>query len=268
MRTQTVALHTGVTIEYTRSGPAGAPVLLFLHGNGPNLRQFAMQRPYFMGDYQVLLMSLRGHGASTGPAQPTVATYTVRALAEDVVALLDHLEIDAVHVVGNSLGGLVAYELWELAPGRVRSLTTFGTTAELHSSRLTVWAMLGAIRVLGPQGLGELVARSASQHDRVAARIGQMYAEADPDALALITRNLADYDYRDTLRRCSAPLLLIRGDLDRDINAHLASTLAVLRDKPDARVVELTGVGHFANMERPTAFNQVLDAFLCDAAGF
>ena len=57
-------------------------------------------------------------------------------------------------------------------------------------------------------------------------------------------------------------MLLIRGGLDREINARLASTLAVLREKPGSRVVDLPGAGHFANLEQPEAFNQTLEEFL------
>jgi 3-oxoadipate enol-lactonase len=262
VRIRRAKLSTGITMEYALEGAAHARTLLFLHGNGPNLRQFEVQVPYFAGDYRVLLVSLRGHGGSSGPEHPTVADYTVGQLARDVEALLQHLDIDWVHVVGNSLGGLVGYELLDRDPGRIASLTTFGTTAELHSSRLALWTVLATIRLLGVQRLAWLMRRTASPDKAVAARVANMFAMASKEALLLISRNIADYDYTGTLRRHQVPLLLIRGGLDREINANLGSTLDVFHDKPNALVVELLGAGHFANMEKPRAFNEILARFL------
>jgi len=92
--------------------------------------------------------------------------------------------------------------------------------------------------------------------------VGQIYRDVDKGALILITKNIGDYDYTDTLRRHTLPLLLMRSEHDEEINANLASTLAVLAQKPEAQIVYLEGAGHFANMEAPERFNQVLFDFL------
>lgn len=130
-------LTTGIQMEYHLAGGKGGEALLFLHGLGPTLQQFEPQVASFTPHYRVLLPSLRGHGRSTSPVKATLADYTARELARDVQALLDYLELDRIHFVGNSLGGLVGYELLEMEPARLASLTTFGTTAELHASRAT-----------------------------------------------------------------------------------------------------------------------------------
>jgi pimeloyl-ACP methyl ester carboxylesterase len=59
-------------------------------------------------------------------------------------------------------------------------------------------------------------------------------------------------------------MLIIKGELDNEINSRLESTLAVLRQKPNFRLVELKGAGHFSNMEKPEEFNRVLSDFLED----
>lgn len=98
LRTRTVPLTTGITLEYVLEGPSDAPVVAFVHGLGANLHPFAAQAERFRDRYRVLLLSLRGHGGTSNPEQP---------LAEDD------------------------------EPGRLRSLTIFGTTAELRSGRFT-----------------------------------------------------------------------------------------------------------------------------------
>ena len=77
-----------------------------------------------------------------------------------------------------------------------------------------------------------------------------------------IPSHIYDYDYTPTLRHADVPLLLIQGAQDKGINAALASTLAALDAAPRAGIIPLPDAGHFANMERPAAFNTILETFL------
>jgi pimeloyl-ACP methyl ester carboxylesterase len=242
-------------------------VLCFVHGLGAAMQQFRPQAEHFAGAYRVLRLSLRGHGGSSAPASATPEAYTPRVLAQDVQALLAHLDIETLHFVGNSLGGLVGYELLELGQPHLISLTTFGTTAELHSPRLVYWTVAATTHLLGVRGVAALIGKSGSQERAVGVQLREMYRSATKDALLLIARHIADYDYTPTLRRAGVPLLLIQGALDKGINAELASTLATLEAAPQARIVPLAGAGHFANMEQPAAFNRILETFLAEAQG-
>ena len=262
MHNQTATLSTGVTMEYTLTGPTEAPVLAFVHGLGSNMRQFVPQVEHFAREYRVLTLSLRGHGGSSAPAAPKLEDYAVRVLAQDVRALSRQLGIEALHFVGNSLGGLVGYELLDLGEPTLLSLTTFGTTAELHSSRLTYWAVVGSIRLLGVKGMAALVGKTGSKDPAVGAQLAQMYGNATKEALLLISRHIADYDYTETLRHADLPLLLVQGALDKEINAVLASTLRAIAEAPRGSIVPLADAGHFANMEQPPQFNHILETFL------
>ena len=254
-------------MEYTLAGPAGAPVLAFVHGLGSNLRQFAGQAERFGEHYRVLLLSLRGHGGSGNAAPPTADAYTPAALAQDVTALLDHLDVEALHYVGNSLGGLVGYELLRRDASRLRSLTTFGTTAALNSGRWTYWMVVGTVRLLGVGGVARLVGASASKDKAVGAELERLYRQTSKAALLQIPQHIARYDYTDTVRAARLPILLIQGAQDKGINDALASTLAALDDAPDARLVPLGDAGHFANMEQPERFDAVLSDFLDNVEG-
>ncbi len=268
MTTRTTRLPTGVTLEYALDGPPAATVLCFVHGLGAAMEQFRPQADYFAGPYRVLRLSLRGHGGSGAPVPPTPEAYTPRVLAQDVQALLAHLDIEALHVVGNSLGGLVSYELLDLGRPHLLSLTTFGTTAELHSPRLLSWTVAATTRLLGVKGVAALIGKTASKDRAVGAQLREMYRRATKDALLHIARQIADYDYTALLRRATLPLLLIQGTLDQGINAELDSTLAALESTPQGRVVPLEEAGHFANMEQAEAFNRLLETFLAEVAGY
>lgn len=262
--TRTSPLPTGITMEYALDGPADAPVLAFVHGLGSSLHQFAAQAASFGGRYRVLLLSLRGHGGTGNPESATADAYTPAVLAQDVAALLDHLRVETLHVVGNSLGGLVGYELLRADPSRLRSLTTFGTTAALNSPRWKYWMAVGTVRLLGVAGVARVVGASASKNRAVGAELQRLYRQASRTALLQIPQHIARYDYTDTLRTTRRPLLLIRAAHDKGINDALASTLAALDAAHDARVATLDDAGHFANMEQPDRFDDILGGFLDD----
>ena len=262
MNIETIKVSDHVEIEYSLSGPDSEYTLLFVHGLGSNLNQFVPQQQYFAKNYQVLLISLRGHSNSSAPINPTRDDYTVKKMARDVQVLLTHLGIRKVHFVGNSLGGLIGYELLELDHDLLSSLTTFGTTPRLHTSRFILWTLLRMERLLGPKGIAWLVSRSASKDKAVRARLKQMYEMVSKDALELTSMNIADYDYMDTIYRHDIPMILIRGGLDKEINKNLGSVLEIMEQKPSFELVEMPNAGHFANLENPSDFNEILGGFL------
>ncbi|KAF5417297.1 MAG: hypothetical protein C5S48_00630 [Candidatus Methanogaster sp.] len=264
MKIENARVSTGIRIEYSLSGIKNNETLVFVHGLGANLHQFELQAQFFAKDYRVLLVSLRGHGGSSAPPCPAWADYTAKKLSLDVQALLQYLGVKKVHFVGNSLGGLVGYELLELDSDMLGSLTTFGTTPRLHASRFIQWSLSTVIRLFGPKGMGLLVSKTGSKDAAVGAGLGRMYETVSKDALELITTNIADYDYTGTISGHRVPMLVIRGSLDTEINKNLDTTLAVLRENPNFELVELPDTGHFANMEVPDDFNGVLGRFLSE----
>jgi 3-oxoadipate enol-lactonase len=259
---ETACLATGVTMEYLLAGPADAPTLCFVHGLGSNLRQFMPQAATFAGRYRVLLLSLRGHGGSSNPDPATAAAYALPVLAQDVAALLERLGIASLHFVGNSVGGLVGYELLQMGRPQLLSLTTFGTTAELHSPRLLYWTVVASVQLLGVNRLAKIIGKTSTTAPAVGRQLELMYRQATKEALRLIPQHIARYDYTEVLRQATLPLLLIQGELDKEINNNLASTLAVLEEAANRQVVPLPNAGHFANLEQPEAFNEILTSFL------
>ena len=108
--------HPGLKYEMSGAGP---PVL-FLNGTGFRAEHWAYQRRVLDSRYRVITYDDRGSGPGDTPGQPGDR---VRQLADDAVALLDHLGIERAHLVGPSTGSLVAQEMALRHPDRVRSLT-------------------------------------------------------------------------------------------------------------------------------------------------
>lgn len=107
----------GIKLVYREEGDPTAPPLLLIHGRTANHNDWNGITQHFAARYHVIAPDLRGHGVSgyQGP-------YEVPEMAEDVVALLDHLGIGRATLVGHSLGGVVAYHAAMNHPDRIERL--------------------------------------------------------------------------------------------------------------------------------------------------
>jgi len=99
-------MHAGVALHYERHGDAGDPLLLVM-GLGGSLDFWEFQTPVLARHHRVCVYDNRGIGHSDKPAGP----YDVRTLADDAVAILDACGFDRAHVVGLSMGGMIAQDL-------------------------------------------------------------------------------------------------------------------------------------------------------------
>jgi pimeloyl-ACP methyl ester carboxylesterase len=117
MATATAKIN-GIGIRYDMSG-AGPPVL-FLNGHGVCAAHWEHQRRALEPRYRVITFDDRGATSGGVPAEPV---YPVPQMADDAVALLDHLGIERAHLVGPSIGSLIAQEIALRHAERVRSLT-------------------------------------------------------------------------------------------------------------------------------------------------
>ncbi|MDQ3856632.1 MAG: alpha/beta fold hydrolase [Chloroflexota bacterium] len=114
----------GMALAYELVGDRGSAVVL-LHGVGSDRSVWREQLEDLEQDHRAVALDFRGHGESDLPQGPVDRA----ALAADVLALLDGLDIGAAHLVGLSMGGIVALETYRTCPGRVLSLTLADTFA-------------------------------------------------------------------------------------------------------------------------------------------
>lgn len=244
------------TIEYQLSPNPGAPTLLFLHGLGANLTQFAAQHRFFADRFQVLSVNLPGHGNSSASA-----AFSLAACAQNIIELSDALSIDRFHLVGNSMGGNVGYELLHAYAPRLLSVATFGTTAELNTSETTTRLLTFTYKLL-PVALLAQLAGSAGQTSASKQVIKAMMRQVDKGALLEIVPLLARFNYLPVIAASQTPFLILKGGKDTDINNVLASTVAAFEARGNYRLVELDSAGHFANLDDPERFNAHVLEFL------
>jgi len=250
-------------------GPDRVP-LVFLHGAVQTRVIWEAQVAAMSGTRRVVSCDLRGHGETTLGSR----RMSVERLAVDTLTLLDELHIDRVAVCGISLGGMVALEMAEHAPGRVASLILSNTPTSLSSNR---W-LRGVVDWLDPQDLLPFAFRLLGQ--KRTARIGLAIASGvvgpqwvgatarrhfihgfstmTPEAIVATYRAIVDARPVDPkLIRC--PTLLITGNGDApSINAQMDE---LARETRNAHVQTMTA-GHVASLDDPTAFSRLLMEFL------
>ncbi len=248
-------------IEYLVTGRQDGAAILFVHGLGANFSQFEKQHDFFGRDFQVISLNLRGHGNSSLVNDLGDADFTLNDISQDVIAVLDLLRIKKVHFVGNSMGGNVGYELMKSHPDRLLSLTTFGTTGKLETSGFKVGVLKLLYSLLSPETLGKMASKSGNT-DYARQKIQSVMSQARKSTVLMIIPSLASFDYLETIRNSDVPAMIMKGEKDDDINAELDSTISAFESRGNFELIELGGVGHFANLDNPEMFNTKLVSFV------
>lgn len=254
----------GISVSYKDRG-AGYPIL-FIHGHPFDHRMWEPQVRAFAGKgYRTIVPDLRGYGRTTVvPGITHLDTF-----ARDLYALLDYLKLDVVSVVGLSMGGQIALELYRLFPDRVDSLTLAATNprAETEEGRRRRSQVAQRLLTEGMRGyademlVGMMTAQNAAALPAVADHVRQMMYAAPPQGAAAALLGRAQRpDHRPLLKRTSAPTLLLAGREDEFTPPDLTESMHV--KVADSMVEVIDGAGHLPNLERPDRFNAVLRHFL------
>lgn len=224
---------------------------------GSTLAMWDAQVPALSEHLRVVRYDLRGHGRSPVPAGP----YSMDDLVDDLVALLDHLEVDQAHVVGLSLGGMVAIRMAVREPHRVDRLALLCTSACLGPPQ--GWAdRAAAVRADGTASIAAAVVgrwltpEQHSAYPTLVAELEAMIASTPVEGYAASCAAIEHMDQRAELSSIVAPTLALAGSDDPVTPpAHLA---AIATAVPGARLLVIDGAAHLANLGQPAAVNEAL----------
>lgn len=244
-----------------REAGSGAPAAIFLHGLGGSRTSWDDQLRDLSDRRRCAAWDLPGYGA----APPLAGEMTFTALADTAARLADAIDPeDRPHLIGLSLGGMIAQHAALAHRGRFRSLAllssspAFGldgtSAADWRAARL---APLDAGRE--PADFADAVLRSiAGPGIGEEALAGQRAAmeRITGDALRRAIDCLVTHDLRDRLAAIELPTLVLVGSLDAETPPSYAAAIA--EAIPDARLVEVPGVGHLLNAEAPGAVAELL----------
>lgn len=234
--------HDGARIWYAAYG-SGPPALL-LHGGLGHSGNWGYQVPALIAaGYRTVVIDTRGHGRSTRDERP----FSYEFLSSDVLAVMDHLSIERAALVGWSDGACTALILAGAAPERVAGVFFFACNMD-------------------PSGTKEFVATPVV--DRCFSRHVKDYAQLSPtpdqfesfaEAVGLMQRTQPNWSTQD-LAKIRVPVTIVHAEHDEFITQDHAEYLA--RSIPGASLVNLPDVSHFAPLQRPDRFNQVVLEFL------
>ncbi len=283
---------------HVRSTPTDTPGVepaLFVHGLGGSAHNWTDLSALLRHRLAVDAIDLPGHGRS--PAAPA-RDYTPRSHADAVIAYLETTDRGPVHLVGNSMGGLISILVTARRPDLVRTLTLISPA--VPDNRVRIYPLKHDRRapVLAIPVVGEAVlrryARTQSPDMRVGSTIALCFAdpsrypparmqEAVAEARARLDMPWADDAFLRSmrglamsqllrgrtgwgvLRAVSVPTLVLWGEADRLVAPDLAPYVAAAI--PDSRLLVLADIGHTAMMEDPVTTTRAMVALFDDAAG-
>ncbi len=248
----------GLRLGYDLVGLDGPP-LLFLHGVGSDRRVWSEQLADLGHDHRAVALDFRGHGESEIPHEEiTRATF-----ASDVIGLLSALGLDAAHLVGLSMGGVMALETFRLHPDRVLSLVLADTFAYFPG-----WeeGMVRREEDLGRRSMRQIAEsripaclKPDPNPEKLHEAIEQMAAK-DKRVYAESSAATWSPDYRAMLRGVDVPVLVLHGEHDhltpRPLSEELRSGIR------GARLVGIPAAGHISNLDHPAAFNAAVREFV------
>lgn len=282
----TATLPHGITLAYDIVGDPGDPLITLINGLGQIRAGWRREFVEQLADagLRVLTYDQRDAGGSTRlhhapPPNPVAVfggdrssiAYDLADMAGDLVALLDHLEVDRTHLVGTSLGGMVAQVFAARYPQRTRSLTSWMSAPSLTISRPDRDVLAVLMTPAGPTR-AHVVAHTLRTYEALAGQghpidrdwitaYGEMLFEAGPDPLGVGRQNLAivaSGDRQAEVATITAPTLVLHGDKDPLMAPVCGEATASLI--PGARLVVLPGAGHdMSPATWPTVIAEITD---------
>jgi pimeloyl-ACP methyl ester carboxylesterase len=244
---------------------AGAgPPLLLIQGLGYGAWGWDPVVPGLAERFRVLSFDNRGIGGSEVPPGP----YTAAEMAEDAVEVLDEAGVERAHVVGASLGGMIAQELAVLAPERVAKLvlccTHPGVAYGFPTPEPTV-QLLAEAPALPPDRALRRFVENALGDDPPAGVADELYRlrqEHPLDPAGWQAQAAAGLGFPGVEQPISHETLIVTGTADNVVDPRNSDVLA--RRIPGARLEKLDGLGHLFFWEDAPRFVRIVEGFLHD----
>ena len=254
-----------IDVHYVEVG-SGEPLVLIMGFGGDHLA-WGFQVPAFASRHRVIAFDNRGVGQSGAPDHP----YTTRMMADDTVRLMDALGIDRAHVLGVSMGGMIAQEIALSYPGRVRTLQLHCTCARpdaylraLVSAWRQIRISLDREQALRTIALWLFAARTYDERPEfVETLLQNALANPYPQSLTGFLRQgdaVSAHDTRERLGAIRCPTLVSVAEDDVLVPPRFSRELAGAI--PGAELRTIAGAGHVYFWETPDEFNAKCLEFL------
>ena len=254
-------------LNWVRTGPRNAETILLIHSLGLDLTYWDRQIDVLRATYDIVAFDIPGHGRS--PAPPS--DWSFDQAAADIAKLIEQVGLDAVHVVGVSLGGMIAQALVLLRPDLVRSLTLISTAASFPESSRTLikgrskTALEGGMAATLPGIKQWLSAETMARRPDLVDRITKTLLAGEPTVYATMYTLVSEFDMIGRLHEICCPTLVLVCEDDPSTPPKYSTAMA--DEVPGAKIVVLPDGAHLAYLEAPAAVNAELAVFLEEIAG-
>jgi pimeloyl-ACP methyl ester carboxylesterase len=245
---------------------------MFLHGVGSTSEIWRRQMLALAPTMHCIALDYRGYGRSEIPPEASLApgagdpqAVSRGAFARDVFAVLDQCGLAAAHLIGCSLGGVVALGCYARASERLRSLILVDTFAFYPGGVGSMDARIQTLDELGIEGFARSRAPKVLNPDAPAERVEFVRAHMASiplDVYKAATRATWTGDYRDLVPRIDVPVLVMWGEYDTVIAPYERSAEIAYSLREPGKVTVVPHAGHLPNVDNPEFFNHAVSAFI------
>ncbi len=253
----------GVRINVALSGSTSGPVVLLSHSLATSLDLWSPQLAVLEPRFRVLRYDTRGHGASDAPQ----GAYTLAQLADDAVAVMYAFDIETVHWVGISMGGMIGQAVALNHAERLRSLVLCDTTAAVPSEAQALWQQrIDKARGEGMTALADETLQRwftppyLAKDPRGVRSIRGMILSTPVSGFIGCSEAIRQLDFMERLGDIRLPTLIIVGE--QDPGTPVANSEAIHNRIKDSRLEIIPSAAHLCNVEQAEVFNQILLGFL------
>ncbi len=260
MRTE---IKNGIHLNYEIYGREEGEVILFSHSLGTSILMWDPQIKTLRDKYKILCFDTRGHGNSDVPEPP----YTLEALAEDVIGLLDALGIDKVNWVGLSMGGMIGQAVALNYPERLKSLILCDTAAKVNDEDQPIWQQ--RINTALTEGMKPLLQPTLERwftgpflkkNPPIVELIKKLFLSTPVKGFVGCAEAIRKLNYLDRLSRIKIPTLIMVGEQDMGTPVEISKEMHKRINGSD--LVIIPSAAHLSNLEQPNRFNTALLDFL------
>ncbi len=236
--------------------------LLLLHGLGSSAEDWEFQRSFFASNYDLITIDLRGHGRSEKPNN----CYSIPIFAADVLKFIDELALTSVHVVGVSMGGMVALEAVAGNSGLFKSITVINSIYELKpngfAQSIKVASRFIIIYLFGMRVFGKLLAKRLfpkKNQGSLRNLFMKRFRRNEKHSYLAILRSMLGWSIKDRLSNIKSPALIISGDRDYTPLSYKEECAALM---PDALAILISDSGHATPVDQPEQLNEIIHSFI------
>ncbi|WP_245819872.1 alpha/beta fold hydrolase [Dethiosulfatibacter aminovorans] len=256
---QDVELQTGIIMKYVEMGQEDGDIIIFLHGMTDNSRSWSLIAPYFTDKYHIYMLDQRGHGDTD---KPEIGMYPLSSYGDDCIAFMDEMGIEKAHIVGHSLGSMIAQGIAINYPERINKVVLESSMPAISS---IIPGLYETIMEFGEEGPDQEFIEgwywnpNPVNEDFIAMEKAES-AALPAYAWKAITAGEESSDFSNFIKYIEAPTLILWGEIDSFFGEDFQNELRTMI--PDSEFISYESTGHNIQWEIPERMAIDILAFL------